>query len=225
MLVEEELWGLTAATAAAVDDDDFNLLSAVAFVCCKLEKGIAAVEEEEEEEVDGRRGTAEEERVLLEKSADLDVLLVAVLSGVLPTLVDLKVELDRAALLLVLLDSLGAGIEEDFAVGAGIEEDFAVDAGIEEDFAVDAGIEEDFAVDAGIEEDPLLELIVGELVTLVLPLLPVLVGALDFRFFALILSDNSFARARARALDSTALLLTGELVDHIFFFIVNNKIL
>lgn len=136
----------------------------------------------------------------------------------LPTLVgtcDLKVELDRAVLLLVLLDSLGAGIDEDFT---------KVGVGIEEDFALGAGEEEALAKGAGIEEGPLLEFIVGELVTLV-PLLAVLVGALDFTFFALMLSDNSFARARARALDSNALLLTGELVDHIFFFVVvNNKI-
>lgn len=190
VLTEKELWGLTDAVAAV--DVDFNL----------LEKGIAVAVEEEE--VDWRRGTAEEERVLLEKSVDLDVLLAGV---VLPTLVgtcDLKVELDRAVLLLVLLDSLGAGDEEDFALWAG---------------------EEEVAKGVGIEEGPLLEFIVGELVTLV-PLLAVLVGALDFKFFALILSDNSFARARARALDSNALLLTGELVDHILFFvIVNNKII
>ena len=201
VLTEKELWGLTDAVAAV--DVDFNL----------LEKGIAVAVEEEE--VDWRRGTAEEERVLLEKSVDLDVLLAGV---VLPTLVgtcDLKVELDRAVLLLVLLDSLGAGNEEDFA---------EMRAGIEVDFALGAG-EEEVAKGVGIEEGPLLEFIVGELVTLV-PLLAVLVGALDFKFFALILSDNSFARARARALDSNALLLTGELVDHILFFvIVNNKII
>lgn len=201
VLTEEELWGLTDAVAAV--DVDFNL----------LEKGIAVAVEEEG--VDWRRGTAEEERVLLEKSVDLDVLLAG---AVLPRLVgtcDLKVELDRAVLLLVLLDSLGAGNEEAFDnVGAGIEEDFALGAE-----------EEVLAKGVGIEEGPLLELIVGELVTLV-PLLAVLVGTLDFKFFALILSDNSFARARARALDSNALLLTGELVDHIFFFVVvNNKII
>jgi len=200
VLTEEELWGLTDAVAAV--DVDFNL----------LEKGIAVAVEEEG--VDWRRGTAEEERVLLEKSVDLDVLLAG---AVLPRLVgtcDLKVELDRAVLLLVLLDSLGAGNEEAFDnVGAGIEEDFALGAE-----------EEVLAKGVGIEEGPLLELIVGELVTLV-PLLAVLVGTLDFKFFALILSDNSFARARARALDSNALLLTGE-VDHIFFFVVvNNKII
>jgi len=202
VLTEEELWGLTDAVAAV--DVDFNL----------LEKGIAVAVEEEG--VDWRRGTAEEERVLLEKSVDLDVLLAG---AVLPRLVgtcDLKVELDRAVLLLVLLDSLGAGNEEAFD---------NVGAGIEEDFALGAGEEEVLAKGVGIEEGPLLELIVGELVTLV-PLLAVLVGALDFKFFALILSDNSFARARARALDSNALLLTGELVDHIFFFVVvNNKII
>ena len=213
VLTEEELWGLTDAVAAV--DVDFNL----------LEKGIAVAVEEEG--VDWRRGTAEEERVLLEKSVDLDVLLAG---AVLPRLVgtcDLKVELDRAVLLLVLLDSLGAGNEEAFDnVGAGIEEDFALGAGKEEVLAKGVGIEEEvLAKGVGIEEGPLLELIVGELVTLV-PLLAVLVGALDFKFFALILSDNSFARARARALDSNALLLTGELVDHIFFFVVvNNKII
>jgi len=212
VLTEEELWGLTDAVAAV--DVDFNL----------LEKGIAVAVEEEG--VDWRRGTAEEERVLLEKSVDLDVLLAG---AVLPRLVgtcDLKVELDRAVLLLVLLDSLGAGNEEAFDnVGAGIEEDFALGAE-EEVLAKGVGIEEEvLAKGVGIEEGPLLELIVGELVTLV-PLLAVLVGALDFKFFALILSDNSFARARARALDSNALLLTGELVDHIFFFVVvNNKII
>ena len=213
VLTEEELWGLTDAVAAV--DVDFNL----------LEKGIAVAVEEEG--VDWRRGTAEEERVLLEKSVDLDVLLAG---AVLPRLVgtcDLKVELDRAVLLLVLLDSLGAGNEEAFDnVGAGIEEDFALGAEEEEVLAKGVGIEEEvLAKGVGIEEGPLLELIVGELVTLV-PLLAVLVGALDFKFFALILSDNSFARARARALDSNALLLTGELVDHIFFFVVvNNKII
>jgi hypothetical protein len=197
VLTEKELWGLTDAVVAAADVD-FNL----------LEKGIAVAEDEEG--VDWRRGTEEEDRVLLERSVDLDVLLAGV---VLPTLVgtcDLKVELDRAVLLLVLLDSLGAGIEEDLA---------KVGVGIEEDFALGAGEEKVLAKGAGIEEGPLLEFIVGELVTLV-PLLTVLVGALDFTFFALILSDNSFARARARALDSNALLLTGELVDHIFFFVV-----
>jgi hypothetical protein len=213
VLTEEELWGLTDAVAAV--DVDFNL----------LDKGIAVAVEEEG--VDWRRGTAEEERVLLEKSVDLDVLLAG---AVLPRLVgtcDLKVELDRAVLLLVLLDSLGAGNEEAFDnVGAGIEEDFALGAEEEEVLAKGVGIEEEvLAKGVGIEEGPLLELIVGELVTLV-PLLAVLVGALDFKFFALILSDNSFARARARALDSNALLLTGELVDHIFFFVVvNNKII
>jgi len=193
--------------------------------------------------VDGRRGTAEEERTFLEVSADLDVLLAAVLRGTL--LVgnrDFKVDVDRAALLLVLLAAVLRGVLPTLLVG---NRDFKVDVdrpvvllatvlrGVlpallvgNRDFKVDvdraalllvllvslgAGIDVGFVGGAVA----LLELVVVELVIL-LPSAPG--GDFDFRFLDLTLSDNSFARCRARALDSVVVFLTGEfVVDHIIF--------
>ena len=96
---------------------------------------------------------------------------------------DLRVELDRSVLLLVMVDCLGDGIREAFIVVA-------------------------LLVVLGTREFPIA---LGD-------------DTFDLRFLARILSDNSLARARARAFVSAALLLLldGELLAHIIIIVKSN---